>query len=381
MKCFAKGIIIFVITPLLVGVIFICRFIAAEPLDYYPITGPCHLTFPKDHGPHPGYRTEWWYYTGNLQSLTGKRYGFQLTFFRRQISPPGADNKWPTPPSAWRTQQIYLAHAAISDISKNQHLQAEQVSREALNLAGASQTKNRTVIFLNDWSTQIEPNRHLLKVIADDFSFEFVLVPAKPLVLHGREGYSLKGATSERASCYYSYTRLETEGNLSINGRTIAVKGSAWMDHEFSSALLEPDLKGWDWFCLQFSDQTEFMAFLLRKEKGGISSASGGTFVDRHGKTRQLANHEFAVTLLDTWKSPHSKAVYPSHWRLQIFPYSLDLLILPGLLDQEMRTFKTTDVIYWEGSVSANGTKDGRPIKGVGYVELTGYASRFDLPM
>ena len=129
----------------------------AEGLDYYPVDGPCHLAFPKDHGPHPGYRTEWWYYTGNLQSPSGDAYGFQLTFFRRQISPLGARDRWPQPPSAWRTQQIYLAHTAVADISKKQHLQAERVSREALNLAGVSQLKNRTVIFLNDWSVQIDP--------------------------------------------------------------------------------------------------------------------------------------------------------------------------------------------------------------------------------
>ena len=381
MKRFNITIIIYAITNLVVAGMFICRTVPAEPLDYYPVAGPCHLRFPKDHGPHPGYRTEWWYYTGNLHSQSGDRYGFQLTFFRRQISPPGAHKRWPQRPSAWRTQQIYLAHAAISDISKEQHLQAEQVSRAALNLAGASQENDRTVIFLNDWSTQISPNGHLLKVKSDGFSYELALVPVKPLVLHGREGYSRKGNSPESASCYYSYTRLKTEGKLSIAGKTIDVKGSAWMDHEFSTAMLEPGLKGWDWYCLQLSDQTEFMAFLLRNAKGGINAASSGTFVDRHGQKRHLGEDDFVVTVLDTWKSPHSRAVYPSRWRMQIFPYSLDLDILPNFSDQEMRTSKSTDVIYWEGSVAVTGTNAGQPIKGQGYVELTGYAKPFDVSM
>ena len=221
----------------------------------------------------------------------------------------------------------------------------------------------------------------MLKVNTDGFSYELKLTPLKPPVLHGRDGYSLKGSTPERASCYYSYTRIKAEGRLSIGENSFAVKGFAWMDHEFSTAPLEYKLKGWDWFSLQFSDQTEFMAFLLRKTEGGISSASSGTFVDRHGQNSHLSKNEFTVTVLDTWKSPHSKAVYPVRWRLQVFPLSLDLTIVSNLVDQEMRTAESTGVIYWEGSVSIKGTKAGKPIEGLGYAELTGYAKPFDAPM
>ena len=381
MKRFNFVLIIYAVISLIVVGIFICWSVAAESENYYSVTGPCHLEFPKDHGPHPGYRTEWWYYTGNLHSQSGGRYGFQLTFFRRQISPPGAAKYWPQQSSAWRTQQIYLAHAAITDISQKKHIQAEQVSREALNMAGASQENERTIIFVNNWSAQIGPKGHLLKMKSDDFSFELILVSLKPLVLHGQEGYSLKGKASESASCYYSYTRLETKGKLSVEGKIIDVKGFAWMDHEYSTAMLEPNLKGWDWYCLQLSDQTEVMAFLLRNAKGGISAASSGTFVNRQGQKRHLGKDDFAVTVLDTWKSPYSRAIYPSQWRMQIFPYALDLNILPNISDQEMRTSKSTDVIYWEGSVSISGTNTGQPIVGQGYVELTGYAKPFDVSM
>ena len=354
---------------------------AVEPTGYFPVTGPCFLEFPKDHGAHSGYRTEWWYYTGNLRSETGDLYGFQLTFFRRQISPPGAAKTWPSPPSAWRTQQIYLAHAAVSDVAGKRHLQAELVSREALTMAGVLHRPPETVVYLKNWSARIGAEAQVLNVDTDEFSYELTLKPVKQPVLHGRAGYSLKGSSPERASCYYSYTRHEVEGRLTIAGKTFAVSGQGWMDHEFSTAFLEPGIEGWDWFSLQLSDRTEIMLFLLRADDGGISSVSGGTFVDPGGKTRAIGKDEFTVTILDTWKSPHSKAVYPSRWRLQVFPYFLDLTIFPNLADQEMQTFESTDVTYWEGSVSIRGTRDANPIKGQGYVELTGYAESFDMPM
>jgi predicted secreted hydrolase len=355
--------------------------LAEAPSNYLTITGPCNLEFPKDHGAHPGYRTEWWYYTGNLRSQTGDHYGFQLTFFRSQISPPGADKTWPDPPSAWRTQQVYLAHAAVSDIAGKRHLQAELVSREALSMAGVLHRPPETVVYLKNWSARIGAEAQVLHVDTDEFSYELTLKPVKPPVLHGRAGYSLKGSSPERASCYYSYTRHAVEGQLTIGGKTMAVRGQGWMDHEFSTAVLEPGIKGWDWFSLQLADRTELMLFLLRTDDGGISAVSGGTFVDPDGNTRAIGKDEFAVTILDTWKSPHSKAVYPSRWRLRVFPVSLDLTIFPNLADQEMQTSGSTGVTYWEGSVSIRGTRDANQINGLGYVELTGYAEIFDRPM
>ena len=354
---------------------------AAETAGYWSVTGPCNLEVPKDHGPPPGYRTEWWYYTGNLQAESGEGYGFQLTFFRRQISPPADRQNWPQPTSAWRTQQVYLAHSAISDITAKKHLQAERVSRQALNMAGADQTENTTTLFLKNWSAHIAPNQHRVKVNSDGFSYELTLTPQKAPVPHGIGGYSLKGSAAQRASCYYSFTRLNAEGKLSIGENMVAVKGSAWMDHEYSTALLEPGLQGWDWFSLQLSDQTEVMAFVLRKKKGGVGSASSATDIDHLGQNQHIRKHEFRVTVGNTWKSPHSKAVYPAGWRLQVFPSLLDLTIIPNLADQEMRTAGSTGVTYWEGSVSIEGTRAGQPVVGQGYVELTGYDKTFDAPM
>ena len=355
--------------------------LAEEPSNYLTITGPCNLEFPKDHGAHPGYRTEWWYYTGSLRSKAGDPYGFQLTFFRRQISPPGAAKAWPNPPSAWRSQQIYSAHAAVSDIAGKRHLQAELISREALAMAGVLHRPPETVVYLKNWSARIGSEAQMLKVDTAEFSYDLTLKPLKPPVLHGRAGYSLKGSSPESASCYYSYTRHAVDGRLTIGGKTFAVSGQGWMDHEFSSAFLEPGLKGWDWFSLQLSDRTEIMVFLLRTDDGGISAVSSGTFVDLEGKTQAIGKEDFAVTVLDTWKSPHSKAVYPSRWRLRVFPYALDLIIFTNLANQEMQTSESTGVTYWEGSVSIRGTRGATPIKGQGYVELTGYAESFDIPM
>jgi len=349
--------------------------------NYLSVTGPCHLEFPKDHGAHPGYRTEWWYYTGNLVSESGDQYGFQLTFFRTQISPPGADKQWPRPPSAWRTNQVYLAHAAVSDIAGKQHLHAEDVSRAALGMAGVDQSTQATKVYLKSWSVQIEADSHLLKVDGTDFSYALNFKPAKPPILHGESGYSLKGSTPERASCYYSFTRLVGQGSITIAGKTVPVTGTAWMDHEFSTAPLEPGLKGWDWFSLQLSDQTEIMIFILRKQEGGWHPASSGTFIDRAGQARHLAASDFKVAVLDTWTSRQSKARYPSRWRMQIAPLSLDLTLTSNLPDQEMRTLGGTGVYYWEGSVSIKGLKADRAIKGLGYVELTGYAGAFDAPL
>jgi predicted secreted hydrolase len=381
MKAHSKGVrlraVKFILLALLIGM----PGHGAVNSDFLTVTGPCNLKFPKDHGAHPGYRTEWWYYTGNLKSEIGTYYGFQLTFFRAQVSPTGAEKKWPHPASAWRTQQIYLGHAAIADISKKQHLQAELAAREALNLAAASQHNGETSIFIENWLAQIGPGAHFLNVDADNFSYELTLKPVKAPVLHGQSGYSRKGSVPERASCYYSFTRLETTGRVAIGGKTLAVSGLSWMDHEFSTAPLEPDLTGWDWFSLQLSDHTEVMAFLLRKTNGQVSPASSGTYVEVAGTGQHLAAQDFKVSVLDTWKSPRSKAVYPVGWRLQIFPLSIDLTIAANLADQEMQTEESTGVTYWEGSVSINGTKNGRPVEGRGYVELTGYPEPFEAPM
>lgn len=356
--------------------------IAEDRSEYLTVADPCNLEFPADHGPHAGYRTEWWYYTGNLISEDGNRYGFQFTIFRIQISPPGSEKKWPQPSSAWRTQQIYVGHAAVTDISGKQHFQDEKTARSAFGLSAGTQTGAITDIFIDDWSIQITPDSHILKVTTDDFSYEFHLVPEKLPVMHGDAGYSRnRGSRPDQASCYYSFTRLKTAGMLSVDGKAESVNGLSWMDHEYSSAALDPGLAGWDWFSLQLSDNTEVMLYVLREENGKIHPASSGSRVNASGEVLHLAQKDFSVNVLKTWKSRKSDAVYPAHWQIRIHPLALDLTVSPNLADQEMQTLQSTGVIYWEGSVSLTGMKQGKPLTGQGYVELTGYARSFDAPI
>lgn len=376
--CSNKRLIIFFIF----NFVFVHMWVFAEDTKgYLSVTGPCDLEFPKDHASHQGYRTEWWYYTGNLQSADGNRYGFQLTFFRRSINPLGSEEKWPESASAWRSNQIYLAHAAISDLDEKQHLQAQDMGRGVLGIAGEFRDNDTVHIFLKKWSTRIGPKAHHLKVVSDQFSFDLHLTPLKPAVFHGKNGYSRKGSTPERASCYYSLTRLDTRGQVTLAGKTFTVNGLSWMDHEFSTAPLEPGLIGWDWFSLQLSDNTEIMIYLLRQKEGGLNPASSGTYVPSGGNALYLEKDDIEVVVTDTWNSPNSGAAYPARWQVMIPLLSLDLIIAPNLADQEMRTGESTGVTYWEGSISVQGMKNGRRINGKGYVELTGYAKAFDAPL
>jgi predicted secreted hydrolase len=359
-------------------VIFLGLFTLAYPGDYRSVTGPCDFVFPRDHGSHPDFRTEWWYYTGNLGTLSGKRYGFQLTFFRTQIAEPGSEKTWPKNPSAWRTKDLFLAHTGLSDLNAKRFHLDERVARSGAGLAGVTQDNEATRVFLGNWSALIEPGGHRLKAPAKEFSLDLLCKAAKPLTAHGIEGYSLKGKRLESASCYYSYTRLEAEGSITLDGKDVPVRGTAWMDHEFSSAPLEDDLEGWDWFSVQLEDQTELTLYLLRQKGSGNSPSSSGTFVKASGEAVRLSSSDFQVEVLERWKSPRSGATYPARWRIRVTPLNLDLYIIPSMPDQELITEKSTRVTYWEGSVSVSGRSGGNSVSGVGYVELTGYAKPFN---
>lgn len=352
---------------------------SARAGEYLAVTGPCDLQFPRDHGPHPDARTEWWYYTGNLQSDDGRSFGFQLTFFRSRIAAPGSEESWPRPASNWRSDQIYLAHAAISDISGKRYLHDGTLSREAPGLAGSRQQSGVTDISVRGWSAHIAIEEHRLDAAAVPFRLALSLTPLKAPVPHGPSGYSLKGSTPERASCYYSFTRLDTRGTIVLDGKEIPVRGSSWMDHEFSSAPLEEDLAGWDWFSVQLSDGTELMVYLMRRKDGSLAPASSGTFVDSSGKPVALDHKSIRIDVLGHWRSPRSGALYPSDWRLRVPSFGIDLALSPKLADQEMETPETTGVTYWEGSIAITGKgKGGKPVEGSGYVELTGYAESMD---
>jgi predicted secreted hydrolase len=351
---------------------------ADDDAGYRHVTGPCRFEFPRDHGAHPGYRTEWWYYTGNLAAEDGRRFGFQLTFFRRQLRPSAVRQEWPQPASAWRTDQVFLAHAALTDFEAGRHHAAEDMARGALGLAGAAQDGDTVRVFLGGWEAVIGPRKHRLAMRVEDFGFDLDLVPVKPPVAHGEEGYSRKGTDPSRASCYYSFTRLQTAGTLRLGAQAFRVAGLGWMDHEYSTAPLEPGIRGWSWFSLQFDNGAELMLFLLNRDNGGFHPASSGTLVTADGRVRAVPLGRIRADALRRWTSPATGAVYPLAWRLRISDPALDLSIRTPLDDQEMQTAKTTGVTYWEGSITAEGRFGDQAVKGRGYMELTGSKQAMD---
>jgi predicted secreted hydrolase len=328
--------------------------------------------FPRDHGSHDAFRTEWWYYTGHLETAEGRRFGFELTFFRRAIAPDQVETR----PSRWSVDQLYLAHLAITDVTGKRFHFRDRISRAGLGKAGADAASLH--VWLDQWRAESSEHseQHRLDAKADGVALSLTLDPAKPLVVHGERGISKKGAVAGQASHYYSFTNLTTAGNLTIGTETFRVTGTSWMDHEFGSADLGADLAGWDWFSIQLADKRELMIYRLRRSDGTSDAASSGTLVFTDGHTQHLSASDFELTPLNTWTSPTSKATYPQQWRVTVPLLNLSLELTPLLADQELRTSRSTQVTYWEGAVDVTGTERGQQLKGRGYIEMTGYAER-----
>jgi predicted secreted hydrolase len=326
---------------------------------------PRKFSFPLDHGAHDQYRTEWWYFTGNLSSAEGRRFGYELTFFRFALSPGASVSK-----SAWRSNQVYMAHLTLTDAGKDRFYTDERFSRAANGLAGASDKQYQ--VWLYDWSVSARDGTDFplrLSAKSDEFAIDFVLTPTKGPVFQGENGLSRKSDEPGNASYYYSYTRLATEGSIRIGGTLFPVSGNSWMDREWSTSSLSKDQAGWDWFSLQLSDGSELMFYQLRRKDGRVDRNSSGSIVLADNVKVPLKAQDAAVEVLATWTSPHSKIRYPSSWRLSVPGQQLELDVVPLINDQELNV----SVRYWEGAVSVKGTKNGRPVSGQGYVELTGY--------
>jgi predicted secreted hydrolase len=326
---------------------------------------PILFRLPEDHGPHYAFQTEWWYYTGNLSSAEGRRYGFQLTFFRRGLLPG------PPPAEGLATTQIHFAHFALTDVAGGRHRFAERFSRGAAGLAGANARPLR--VWLEDWSAEgRNADGSMLRLHAHDqgLGLELDLEALKPLVTHGDRGLSPKSEAPGNASYYIGYTRMRARGRLSVDGSHQDVAGEAWFDHEWSTSALGPGALGWDWWSLQLSDGRELMFFQIRHEDGSPDPVSGGTLVLADGKVLRLGRGDVRIEVTGRWRSPETNADYPGRWRLLVPTEDLVLDIEPLLAAQEMRTSFT----YWEGAVRAFGTSRGARVDGRGYVELTGYS-------
>jgi len=285
---------------------------ADRPQEFRLAAEGYRYEFPRDHGSHNNFRTEWWYYTGNLTTKSGRQFGYQLTFFRRGM--PSEQVK--TLPSKWSVTQLYLAHFAVSDLKNGRFHFAEKISRAGLSKAGSD--SNRLHVWIDRWhaeSSQANQDHQILSAATGDFAIELTVAPEKPLVIHGKGGISRKGAEKGQASHYYSFTRLATSGTITMGGDTFEVTGSSWMDHEFGSADLGEDLVGWDWFSLQLTDQTELMLYRLRRTDGSPDPVSSGTFIDRDGKGHHFSISDFTLEPISFWTSPGSNARYPQKWR------------------------------------------------------------------
>lgn len=345
---------------------------ADRPAEFRAATEGYRYEFPRDHGSHDAFRTEWWYYTGHLSTKDGRRFGYQLTFFRRGMPP----DQVKTLPSRWSLTQLYLAHFAVTDLSNNRFFYAEKISRAGIGKAGAE--PGTLQVWIDDWSARSSgDSTQQLHAKDGDIAIALNVTPEKPPVIHGAQGISKKGIEPGQASHYYSFTRLATSGSVAIGTESYDVTGMSWMDHEFGSADLGDDLVGWDWFSVQLDDEMELMLYRLRRADGSAAPVSSGTVIDREGRGHHLPIESFTLEPTTYWTSDTSHARYPQRWRLTIPSRQLSLDLTPLMAEQELRTSRSTQVTYWEGAIEATGTSQGRPIRGQGYMELTGYAERF----
>ena len=321
--------------------------------------------FPRDDFSHDEFRIEWWYYTGNLKDEKGRPFGYQLTFFR--VGLDGADPI--DNPSSWKIDHIYFAHMTVSDIHGKKFHFFERINRKGMKNAGAE--SDRLEVWNEDWRLTSKDNTHHLQAQENGTGLNLKLTPVKKRVLHGIEGISKKGSGSGNASHYFSFTRMETTGQIFLKGEAVPVRGTSWMDHEFSSNQLNENLVGWDWFSIKLDNRTELMLYQLRDQNGGKDPHSSGTLIFPNGQSRYIADQEFSIIANKFWTSPQTKAAYPAGWTLTLVEGVLN--ITPDFPDQELYNLRSISGSYWEGSVSITGKFQGKKVSGKGYVELVGY--------
>lgn len=325
-----------------------------------------HFQFPHDYFNHPDFQTEWWYYTGNLHTAEGRKFGFELTFFRQGI------DRNPAQQGVWDVHDVWFAHLALSDIDGKRFLHTERWNRQGAGLAGADETQRR--VWNGNWQVQwTGPGEHL-QAVAEQFRLDLNLLPAKPPAIHGQNGVSQKSAGAGHASHYFSETRLKTDGTIEIGGASYRVDGLAWMDHEFFTNQLSADETGWDWFSLQFDDGSDLMLYRLRRKDGSADPYSSGTYVDAQGRTLHLSISNYNLSPAKNWKSPATGASYPVAWKIESPLLGLSLDLYTRLPQQELTSSSKAAPSYWEGAIEVTGTKQGKPVKGAGYLEMTGYA-------
>ncbi len=329
--------------------------------------GPRPFIFPADHGPHPDYRHEWWYLTGNLKTEAGRHFGFQVTFFRFAAAPGEPVGR----ESQWAAHQLWMGHFAITDTAAGAFHHHERLARGAAGLAGASAAPFS--VWVEDWSLEGVDggfDRQVVAARAGTEALRLDLRQIKPLVFQGEGGYSRKGPQAGDASYYYTAPRLAATGVVETEEGRHEVSGTAWLDREWGTGTLAEGQVGWDWFSIQLDDGRELMYYHLRRDDGGIDPRSKGGWVDGAGRHRVVAGDDVELEVTARWRSPDGAAEYPARWRLRYPAEGLELELVPRIADQELRggAFR-----YWEGAIKVTGTSRGEPVSGVGYAELTGY--------
>jgi predicted secreted hydrolase len=333
---------------------------------------PRQFVFPRDHGPHPQFRQEWWYVTGNLDDASGERFGFELTFFRLALRPPAvptAAASAASQASAWRTSQIYLAHFAVTDVARRKFQVAQKLSRDALGLAGAQASPLR--VWIDDWALADPGSASgswTLHAVQPGYELGLTLAPLTAAVLNGAAGLSRKSDEPGSASYYYSMPRLAVRGQLRRDGEPLAVSGLAWFDREWGSGGLGARETGWDWFALQMNDGTALMFYALRNCDGARDAHSAGTWIEPSGVAHALRDQDVAIDVIGHWINAGGVR-YPSAWRIRVPSLALVASVHPVLADQELKVKPQ----YWEGAVDVSGMRSGARLAGRGYVELVGY--------
>ncbi len=333
----------------------------AGDFPYRAVQPNPNYRFPRDHFEHPEYRTEWWYYTGNLHTRDGHPYGFELVFFRVGERALNTTNT-----SAWRVDDLYMAHAALTDLKKGTFHSMQRLNRAGPGIAGASFAQQR--IWNGNWQSLWKGTTQELTALTDDFQFQFVLTPVKPLVIHGLHGISQKGEGAGHASYYLSFPRLAVTGSLQSEGKTEGITGEAWMDHEWFTERLDPSQIGWNWFSVQLENGTELMLYDMRRKNGNQDPYSSGTLIYPSGKTTHLRSADFSLRPLRYWTSARNGAHYPVEWEIWVPTQHIHLICKAVVENQELSTGTTERDSYWEGAVTYSGTHTGK-----GYLEMTGY--------
>jgi predicted secreted hydrolase len=323
--------------------------------------------FPRDHHPHPEFKTEWWYFTGNLVDNSGRRFGYQLTFFRQGIRPPEQRD---AALSRFVVGDLKLAHFTVTDATGKRFHFDQKASRGAFDEAGFDDGER--LAWIESWVLKMDAEgRFELHGDSAEAAIDLRVESRKPPAIHGANGISAKAAGEGHASHYYSLTRLATDGAIRVGKNDLHVQGESWFDHEWATNQLAPEQIGWDWLSVVFEDGTELMLYRMRLESGVADPTSSGTWIAADGRTTHLPNSAFEMTPAGWWKSSKSNANYPVSWRVEIPEQRLQLEVHPVLENQELALMP---LAYWEGAIDVTGTRDGREIEGRGYLELTGYA-------